>query len=219
MKLAITILRLITLYLLLSVATILMLNTVLQYVSFKDNVGFLQYKQAYLHIGIWKLAFYTHVFSSILTLAAGFTQFMPSILQENKKLHRLIGRIYAWDILLINFPAGFIMAIYANGMLPSKIAFVVLDYLWAWFTLKAILAAKKGNIQLHKEFMIRSYALTLSAITLRTWKVVLGNTLVPDPELLYKIDAWLGFVPNILLAEWYIRNNRKNKFTGKKQSV
>ena len=53
--------------------------------------------------------------------------------------------------------------------------------------------------------MIRSYALTFSAITLRTWKFILSRTTHIDPLHLYMIDAWLGFVPNLLLAEWWIR--------------
>jgi hypothetical protein len=38
--------------------------------------------------------------------------------------------------------------------------------------------------------------------------LVLSNLLVIDPATLYMIDAWLGFVPNLLFAEWLIR--RKN---------
>lgn len=103
-----------------------------------------------------------------------------------------------------------IMAYYANGLLPSKTAFTILDCLWFWFTLKAVIAARKGDIDQHKRFMIRSFALTLSAITLRSWKFLLANTFHPDPLTLYMIEAWIGFVPNLLLAEWLIwRAQRK----------
>jgi len=105
------------------------------------------------------------------------------------------------------------MAYYANGGLPSKIAFTLLDTLWFWFTLKAFLLARKGNIKAHREFMIRSFALTFSAITLRTWKIILTNTTDLSPDTIYMIDGWLGFVPNLLLAEWIIRRKRKNKLT------
>ena len=56
--------------------------------------------------------------------------------------------------------------------------------------------------------MMRSYALTLSALTLRTWKIILTNTTSLPPETIYMIDAWLGFMPNWLFAEWLI-NGRK----------
>ncbi|MGZ4079121.1 MAG: DUF2306 domain-containing protein, partial [Bacteroidia bacterium] len=133
-----------------------------------------------------------------------------SYLQNNyRKVHRLIGKIYVFNILIINFPAALIMAYYANGFLPSKIAFFILDSLWFGFTLKAFLEAKRRNIASHKEFMIRSYALTFSAITLRTWKLILSGMYNIEPITLYMIDAWLGFVPNLLIAEYLIRRKKK----------
>jgi len=185
-----------------------MLLTISQYVSFQTDVGFLKLKQDYLDITIWKIAFYTHVFSSVLTLCAGFTQFSNYILKQHKNLHRLIGKFYAYNIFFINFPAGMIMAIYANGHLPTKIAFIILDSLWFLFTYKAVTAIRSKDIKMHKRFMIRSYALTCSAITLRLWKIVLTNSFALDPLTIYMIDAWLGFVPNLLFAEWLIRKKK-----------
>lgn len=192
-------------YTLLCLGVFLMLRTISLYFSFSDTAGFLKQKQAYIHITIWRIAFYTHVFSSSLTLMAGLTQFSNYLLVHHKKVHRFMGRIYAWDIFLLNFPAGMIMAIYANGFLPSKIAFCILDCLWFLFTLKAVIAARQKNIKVHKQYMIRSYALTCSAVTLRTWKLILSALFVINPLTLYMIDAWLGFVPNLLFAEWRIR--------------
>ena len=204
-------LRHLFIYFLLCTGTFLMLRGILAYSAFKSDTGFLAFKQDYLHITVWKVAFYTHVFSSIFTLIAGFTQFTGQI----GPLHRLVGRLYAWNILVINFPAGMIMAIYANGYLPSKLAFIILDSLWFWFTLKAVIEIKRGNVAAHKRYMIRSYALTCSALTLRTWKLILSNTFAIDPVTLYMIDAWLGFVPNLLLAEWLIRRKKKNCYRPK----
>ncbi|WP_199415058.1 DUF2306 domain-containing protein [Chitinophaga silvisoli] len=191
-------------YLVLSAATFLMLRMVIDYSSFRSDIHFLQFKQAYIQIPLWKAAFYIHVFSSILALAAGFTQFSDHFLQHYKRLHKLIGNIYVIDILIINFPAGLIMGVYANGLWPSKLAFILLDCLWFYFTYKALITIKKGDVAAHKRFMIRSYALTFSAITLRTWKIILFHAFHPDPLTLYMIDAWMGFVPNLLFAEWWI---------------
>jgi uncharacterized membrane protein len=205
-----SLLRTVALYVVLNVGTFLMLKIIVQYSAFDDHVGFLEFKQDYLHLKVWKAAFYIHVFSSIFTLLAGFTQFSSEILKNHRGLHRLIGRLYVWDIVLINFPTGLIMAVYANGHLPTKIAFLILDGLWLWFTVKAVIEVKKGNIAGHREYMIRSYALTFSAVTLRTWRLVLTSSFDLDPQLVYMLDAWLGFVPNLICAEWLIARTRKN---------
>jgi len=196
-------------FLFLNLGTMVMLRMVYEYSSFDDQVGFLQLKQDYLHVKIWKTAFYVHVFFSVLTLLAGFTQFSAVFLQRYRPLHRILGRVYAANVLFINVPAGLVMAIYANGGLLGKAAFLILDLLWFWFTLKAILDARNGDFAGHRDFMIRSYALTLSALTLRTWNLILSyGTDLPE-ETVYLMNAWLGFVPNLLVAEWLIARRRR----------
>jgi len=204
-KTAAYILNSLLVYLALCVAVYLMLAIAIDYASFRTDIHFLRFKQTYIPIPLWRAAFYTHVFSAVLALAAGLTQFSPLVLREHRRLHRVMGWIYAVDVLVVNFPSGMVLAVYANGLLPSKAAFVILDCLWFWFTCKAVAAARKKNFAAHKRYMIRSYALTFSAITLRTWKLVLGGIFHPDPLCLYMIDAWMGFVPNLLLAEVLIR--------------
>jgi uncharacterized membrane protein len=214
-KVVLSLLRPLAAYVVLNVGVFLMLNIIFQYTSFDDRVGFLEFKQDYLHITPWKIAFYIHVFSSIFTLLAGITQFSPEILKNHRRLHKLVGRLYAWDIIAINFPTGLIMAVYANGHWPSKIAFLVLDCLWFWFTLRAVIAIKRGDVTRHREYMTRSYALTFSAVTLRTWRLVLSSAFDLDPQLLYMLDAWLGWVPNLLCAEWLIARGRAARSTVK----
>ena len=192
------------------VATFLMLRTIIGYAGFSSTYGFLAQKQAYLDNKVWLLAFYTHVFTSLFTLAAGFTQFSKPIQRNYKRLHRTVGKMYVIAVLFINVPAGFIMAIYANGLLPGKTAFLVLDCLWFFFTYKGWRAAMQKDFRSHEQWMIRSYALTFSAITLRTWRTLLAP-FVPDPLTLYMIDAWMGFVPNLLFAEWLIRKRKAAK--------
>lgn len=188
-----------------------MLSMIIDYSSFRTDIHFLQQKQEYLHITWWRIAFYVHVFSSVLALAAGFTQFSNYILKKYKPLHRAIGKFYVINILLINFPSGMILAVYANGLIPGKAAFIILDCLWFYFTYRAYIAIRKNKVREHKEFMIRSFALTFSAITLRTWKIILSNSFQLDPLTLYMIDAWMGFVPNLLFAEWLIRRKRQRQ--------
>jgi hypothetical protein len=53
--------------------------------------------------------------------------------------------------------------------------------------------------------MYRSYALAVSAITLRLWKVVLVYFFQPNPMDVYEVIAWLGWVPNLILIEILIK--------------
>ncbi|MCB9239604.1 MAG: DUF2306 domain-containing protein [Flavobacteriales bacterium] len=191
----------------------LMLRIILPYWSFQTNIGFLRIKQHYLHITPWKVAFFIHALGAVLSLPAGFTQFSDSFRRKRTKWHQRLGKTYLVAVLGIGAPTGLILAWYANGRLPSQIGFTLLAILWFWFTWMAWKSIVYKEIKQHQNWMIRSYALTLSAITLRLWKYVLANTLAPDPLLLYQVVTWLGFVPNLLVAEWLIRTSlfRKSK--------
>ncbi len=196
------------LYFLLSLGCFLMLHIILGYADFRGDVQFLLRKQAYVHDPLWRGAFYVHVFSAIVALLAGFTQFSGDLLRRHRRLHRLLGHLYVWDILAVNIPAGMVLAVNANGHWPGKTAFVLLDGLWFIFTLLALLHAFRHNFKSHRHFMMRSYALTLSALTLRTWKVILVTAFTLDPVTLYILEAWLGFVPNLVLVEILIHQGK-----------
>jgi uncharacterized membrane protein len=170
----------------------------------EPDTAFLQLKQDYIHIPQWRAAFYTHVFSSLLVLLAGFSQFSKPLLKKNPKLHRTLGYVYVINILMITGPAGFLMSFYANGGLSSRIGFVMLSVLWIAFTAIALYKAIKKDFVAHRIFMIRSFALTLSAVSLRIWKVVIAASTDIPPMDRYRIIAWLGWVLNLLIAEWFI---------------
>jgi hypothetical protein len=189
----------------------LMVGTTLQYIPIQLDAAFLLVKQQYIHIIPWRIAFFVHVFTSMFALLAGFTQFSTYILRNYKKLHRIIGKIYVIDILFVTGPASFIMALLANGGLPSRIAFTSLSVLWMFTTLKAWRTAMARQFVAHKEWMMRSYALTLSAITLRGWKWLIIALFHLRPLDTYMIVAWLGFVPNLFFAEWLIRTKKTKK--------
>jgi hypothetical protein len=125
----------------------------------------------------------------------------------------MMGRLYVWNILVITGPASLIMGFYANGGLFSRIAFISLSVLWIYFTLRGLIAARQKKFNLHRDYLIRSYALTLSAITLRAWKYLLSNTFDIPPMDLYRIVAWLGWVLNLIIAEriiYTLRNRKTN---------
>jgi uncharacterized membrane protein len=182
-----------------------MLRIMFIYIPVRNDAGFLQLKQSYIDNTPWRMAFFTHVFSSVLVLLAGFTQFSRSLMQKRPGLHRAFGYIYVIDILMITGPAGLLMAFYANGGISSRIAFVLLSVLWLSTTAMALYYAIKKNFTAHRNFMIRSFALTLSAITLRTWKLILANYTDIAPMDRYRIIAWLGWTLNLLIAEILIR--------------
>ena len=183
---------------------LLMLRITLPYFTFRYDVDFLLTKQAILHIDAWRISFYIHISTSLLVLLLGAFQFSKSLLNNKPKFHRASGKIYVFTILILSAPSGFIMAIYANGGWPAKTSFIITAILWWLFTFFALKDALNKNFKRHRANMYRSYALTLSAITLRTLVVLMP---LLDLHLAaknsYALVAWLSWIPNLLICLLY----------------
>jgi len=66
----------------------------------------------------------------------------------------------------------------------------------------AYLAVRAGDIVLHQQWMIRSYALTLAAVTLRLQLGVYQQGMGLSFDESYDLVAWSSWIPNLIIAEW-----------------
>lgn len=188
-----------------------MVMITLQYIPLNFEVAFLRIKQDEIKLQYYQIAFFAHVYTSVFVLLAGFTQFSDGIRRRYRLIHRGIGIVYIGIVLIISAPSGFVMGIHANGGISSQIAFCLLSIFWFYYTLKAFLEAKKGNFEEHKKYMFRSYALALSAITLRLWKWIIVSIFEPAPMDVYRIVAWLGWILNLVIVEFYLLSKSNKK--------
>lgn len=189
----------------------LMIRIAVAYTGMESNVNFLLTKQRVYPLALWRASFYTHVFTSCFVLIAGFTQFSARILKRYPRVHRSMGWSYFLIVTMVSGPAAWVMALYANGGLPARTSFILLATLWISFTLLAGYYAWRKRFALHGAYMLRSYALTLSAITLRLYTYFLDMTTQASPRDIYITTAWLAWVPNLILVEWLIRRGLAEK--------
>lgn len=185
----------------------LMLRLTLPYTAFRPGIEFLSSKVRVYGILHWRWSFYTHIFTALAALLAGATQFSPWLLRRRPKVHRIMGYVYTVDVLFVTGPAALVMSYYANGGLPAKISFILQSLCWLLFTWIALRRAFQRKFVSHGEWMLRSYALTFAAITLRLYNALLdalGSTLHPVDR--YVLISWTSWTVNLVLAELLIRN-------------
>ncbi|HTB32034.1 MAG TPA: DUF2306 domain-containing protein [Bacteroidia bacterium] len=186
----------------------LMARITIPYFSFRYDVGFLLTKQAVIHISLWKQAFYIHIATGTFVLLTGIFQFIKPVLRKWPLMHRQLGKIYVILILVFTAPSGFVMALYANGGTWAKISFAITASLWWLFTFLAYKYARDKRFKLHLAYMYRSYALTLTAVSLRLYVLILPHFIHLHSTQMYVLVAWLSWIPNLLIAEVLIRNFR-----------
>lgn len=187
-------------------ASYLLLLLSLPYLEIRRGIDFLKTKQLIYHIKHWKYSFYVHVFSSILIITSGLFQFSKTVLNRYTNIHRISGFIYLVTTLLISGPAALVMSFYANGGYPAQASFVILSILWLGSTFMAYYYVRKKDYITHGKWMTRSYALTLSAVSLRLYSYLFDVFhFTMNPVDLYILLSWMSWIPNLIAAEIFIR--------------
>lgn len=156
--------------------------------------------------------------AAIIHFAGGSTALVAGALQLNSRLrsrfidaHRWLGRLYVLAIVM-GGTAGFVLALHSSGGVVARAGFTLLAVCWLVTTLNGYRYIRKGDRASHRRWMIRSYALTLAAVTLRVY-LPLSQLVEVSFEVAYPAIAWLCWVPNLLIAEWIVRSRRDVQLT------
>jgi hypothetical protein len=190
----------------------LMILITIQYIPVNLDIAFLRIKQVQIQFLHYQLAFFIHVYTSIFALLFGFFQFWNYLRKRYRSLHRSMGKLYVGIILFVSGPTGLVMGYYANGGLFAQISFCILAVLWIFYTYRAYSFATKKDFERHKNYMIRSYALTLSAISLRLFKWIIAGTIALPPMDTYVIVSWAGWMINLAVAEILVLYRTKKQW-------
>ncbi len=149
-----------------------------------------------------------HAVLSSVALLVGPWQFLPIVRRRWRLAHRWLGRVYCGAVLL-GWVASIPVALHAAFGPVSSAGFVCLGLLWVGFTAMGYGTIRRGMVAAHREWMIRSYAMTAAAIALRIWlplMLVLGIPFATS----YRVVAWLCWVPNLVAGEAIVRWGRRD---------
>ena len=183
----------------------IMLLKIIPYMDFGFSTNFLGTKtDAVLYKTHFRIAFYVHITTSLIVMGTGIFQFFPVILRKFPRFHRLMGKMYIALILLLAAPSGLVLAVYANGGLAAKVGFTIQCFVWWFTTYFAFMEIKRGNIAKHIDMMLRSYAVTLAAMSLRLESYIMYYAFETKPIETYLTVTWLSWVGNLLLIELFI---------------
>lgn len=149
-----------------------------------------------------------HAGGASTALLVGCFQFLPAV-RRRKPLHRWLGRIYAVGCL-VGGVAALILAPTTSAGPVAALGFGVLGVLWIYITVQAWRAALARRFDAHRRWMIRSFALTFGAVTLRVY-LPIGPMLGLDFLQTYVLVSWLSWVPNLALVEAYLWRNREKR--------
>lgn len=180
----------------------IMLTKVIPYLSFERAINFLGTKtDDVLDKTHFMWAFYIHITSSLLVMPLGVLQFSTYIARHKPSLHRILGKVYVVVILALAAPSGLVLASYANAGLAAKVGFTLQSLVWWVVTYIAWQEATQKRWLNHTHAMLRSFAVTLAAMSLRTESYLMYYYLDTKPIETYLTVTWLSWVGNLLFVE------------------
>ena len=147
-----------------------------------------------------------HVAGAATALLVGPLQFSSALRSRVPMVHRSLGRVYVVSCLL-GGAAGFVLAFGASTGWFSTAGFGSLAVAWIITTSLAWRRAMQGQFIDHRAWMVRSFALTFAAVTLRLYLPLLPLLSIPFDQG-YRAISFLAWVPNLLAVELYLRNRR-----------
>lgn len=149
-------------------------------------------------------AIQAHILASALALLLGPAQFSTRLRASRPRLHRWMGRIYLGLAVGVGGIAGLYMSAVAFGGMPARLGFAGLALAWLYTGARAYGAIRRRAVAEHRQWMIRNFALSLAAVTLRLYlpfSFIFGWPFATA----YATIAWLCWVPNLLVAEWLLK--------------
>ena len=105
--------------------------------------------------------------------------------------------------VVISSLGGFVLAFNSDGGLVAHAGFGTLATLWLFSTLNAFRHIRAGDRVSHRAWMLRSYALTLAAVTLRLYLPAFEMAGYSF-DVSYPLISWIAWVPNLLVVEWVV---------------
>jgi uncharacterized membrane protein len=143
-----------------------------------------------------------HVAGAATALMVAAFQFVPA-LRRRRPLHRWLGRLYAVGCLL-GGAAGLVLAFGTTTGPAAGVGFGLLSVVWIYVTTQGWLTARAGRFDQHRRWMIRSFACTFAAVTLRLY-LPLGMIAGLSFQEIYTATAWISWIPNLFVAELWLR--------------
>lgn len=152
-----------------------------------------------------------HVVTGGVALLLGPWQFLPRLRAHYPRLHRICGLVYIVCVVIGSLAALYSAIVSVDGFV-AQVGFVFLAILWFYSVAQAYLAIRRGQVQLHRIWMARNYALTFAAVTLRIWLglgivvLVLTHQMhgAVTSSVAYVTAAWVSWVSTLVFTEWFI---------------
>ncbi len=154
-----------------------------------------------------RLTLLLHITCGMLALAIGPFQFSQRLRRRSLSLHRLLGRVYLISIALGSL-ASFRLAVTTTEGFAWGFGLAMLGVAWITTSGMAYYAVMRRQIQIHKEWMVRSYVVTFAFVTFRFLSLTAGMAHLMPPNQRAISAIWFCWAVPLLFTEVILQLRR-----------
>lgn len=148
---------------------------------------------------------YVHMTPGVLYLLGAPLQLSERFRTKHYAAHRRLGRVLV-TAALVSVSLALIFGLrFPWGGPPEAIATAVFGCWFVACLLLAVRAIRRGEVSIHRRWMIRAFAVGVGVGTIRIWIGLLLGTGLLDFHDTFAVAFWIGLSLNVLAAEWWIR--------------
>ncbi|WP_226363949.1 DUF2306 domain-containing protein [Pseudonocardia abyssalis] len=160
-----------------------------------------------------------HIACGSVALLTATVQVWPRLRRTHPVVHRTSGRVYLAAVLVGGVAVLGVAPFGLSGGPTAQVANTMLGLLWVLTAVAGHRAARQPRFAAHREWMLRSVALTFSIVANRFWSTVCVLVFAPSVTSGGPVDAaelaqavgvstWLSWVVNLLVVEWWLQRTR-----------
>jgi len=154
---------------------------------------------------------FMHILPGMMVMLLGPWQFMPGIRARHLSFHRISGSIYVVCAFITGISAlcmPFVMQ--PIGGVNEAAASILFSIYFLVSLSKACSYILHKNVPLHREWMIRAFAVGLAVSTVRPVIALFFAASGLPPQVFFGTAFWIGFTLHAMMAEVWINYTRTN---------
>src|ERR1051325_11415643 len=154
--------------------------------------------QHFANVKFWLIP---HGIAGAIALLLAPFQFFSRLRQRHLRLHRVMGRLYVCCVALAA-PAAIPIAVILGP--PSLVMAAVLQSIgWLLTTALALYCVRTGNIQQHREWMIRSYPIAMVFVFARAILAIPAIQAMGEVgfiSVVWSCEVAASFIPSLVIS-------------------
>ncbi|MBC8949911.1 DUF2306 domain-containing protein [Xenorhabdus sp. TS4] len=151
---------------------------------------------------------YMHLVTGIVLYILGPLQFVDHIRRKWPKVHKWSGYCFFTTIMVVGITGILMGILFPVGGTSETSSSILFSLVMIFCVLRSIAMILKRRVELHRQWMIRSYMISLGPATMHALIplfIQIGGKGIGEA---LSLSLWIGFTIHLILAEVWIHNSR-----------